>query len=94
MDEQNSPQPSPAIGNVPPAEPKGSVGPLIGSIIIIIVLIVGAIYFWGDTLNKKAANEGQTASTTINILENGSAASTSSNGAQPDGFAPEGPAAN
>ena len=34
-------------------EPKGGMGPLIGSIIIIIVLVIGAVYFWGDKLNKQ-----------------------------------------
>jgi flagellar basal body-associated protein FliL len=34
-------------------ESKGSVGPLIGSIIVIIILVIGAIYFWGDTMNKQ-----------------------------------------
>ncbi|OHA17921.1 MAG: hypothetical protein A2664_01020 [Candidatus Taylorbacteria bacterium RIFCSPHIGHO2_01_FULL_46_22b] len=29
-----------------------SVGPIIGIIIIIVVLLVGALYFWGGTLNK------------------------------------------
>jgi flagellar basal body-associated protein FliL len=39
MDEQNM-QPE-----------KNSVGPLIGSIIVIVILVLGAIYFWGGKLN-------------------------------------------
>jgi len=34
---------------------KKSVGPIIGIIIIVIVLIAGALYFWGATLNKSEA---------------------------------------
>lgn len=38
--------------NIQPIQPeKNSVGPLIGSIIVIIILILGAIYFWGGKLN-------------------------------------------
>lgn len=50
-----------------------SVGPAIGIIIIIAVLIVGALYFWGSRLNKdsekgssntKSTSTGQYATTT------------------------------
>jgi flagellar basal body-associated protein FliL len=38
-----------------PVQPeKNSVGALVGSIIVIIILILGAIYFWGGKLNQKA----------------------------------------
>lgn len=37
----------------PPKEEKGGMGPLIGSIIVIIILVIGAIYFWGGMLNKQ-----------------------------------------
>lgn len=30
-----------------------STGPVIGSVIIILVLIIGALYFWGAKLNKE-----------------------------------------
>jgi len=43
------PQGTPA----PQKEEKGSMGPLIGSIIVIVILVIGAIYFWGGTLNKQ-----------------------------------------
>lgn len=43
-------QPNTTMGG---AEPKGSIGPLIGSIIVIVILVIGAIYFWGDKLNKQ-----------------------------------------
>lgn len=38
-------------------EPGGSMGPLIGSIIVIIILVIGAIYFWGEKLNQKPLPE-------------------------------------
>jgi len=32
---------------------RASVGPIIGSAIVIIVLLIGALYFWGQQLNKQ-----------------------------------------
>ena len=32
---------------------SGGMGPLIGSILVIIILIVGAIYFWGSKITPK-----------------------------------------
>ncbi|MBV9159032.1 MAG: hypothetical protein JO019_00335 [Candidatus Kaiserbacteria bacterium] len=40
--------PAPAT---PPQKPTGS-GPVIGIIVIVIMLIFGALYFWGAQLNK------------------------------------------
>ncbi len=52
---------------------KNSTGALIGSIIVIIVLVLGAIYFWGGKLNSTrdtgAANVAETQSE-IADLEN------------------------
>ncbi len=73
---------------------KGSIGPLIGSIIIIIVLVIGAIYFWGDMLNKKDLNKQQTASSTITIIENTDNTTTTSKQIPTDMVAPEGPSAD
>ena len=45
--------------NQTPASPvsaeqkKGGVGALIGSIIIILILVLGALYFWGGKLENK-----------------------------------------
>ncbi len=47
MDENANPNATPA------AEPKGSMGPLVGSIIVIVILVIGAIYFWGEKLNTQ-----------------------------------------
>lgn len=35
--------------------PKKSVGPIVGIIIIVIVLVIGAFYFWGAELNQTPA---------------------------------------
>ena len=32
---------------------RTSVGPIIGSAIVVIVLLIGALYFWGQQLNKQ-----------------------------------------
>ncbi len=40
----------------PGTEPKGGMGPLIGSIIVIVILVIGAIYFWGGKLNSQDIN--------------------------------------
>lgn len=34
--------------NQQPVGPKNSFGPMIGIIVIIIILIIGALYFWGS----------------------------------------------
>lgn len=49
-----------------PVSPKGGVGPLIGSIIVIVILVIGAIYFWGDMLNKQDAGQKPTAPLSVN----------------------------
>ena len=35
-----------------PGKPHGA-GPLVGIIVIVIVLLVGALYFWGQHLNRQ-----------------------------------------
>ncbi len=32
---------------------ESKIGPIIGIIIVVIVLIIGALYFWGEKLNKE-----------------------------------------
>ena len=44
MDNQNTPQ------------KDSSVGPIIGSIIIIILIVLGGLYFWGYVINKQKAD--------------------------------------
>jgi len=35
-----------------PAHKKSS-GPLVGTVIIVVLLLIGALYFWGAALNRK-----------------------------------------
>jgi hypothetical protein len=48
---------------------EGGIGPVIGSLIIVIMLIIAALYIWGEHLNTEAqiqqANQSAGASTTI-----------------------------
>lgn len=39
-----------------PVEKKSSVGAVIGTVIVILLLILGALYFWGARLNEKSDN--------------------------------------
>jgi len=43
------------------AEPKKGVGALIGSIVVILILVLGALYFWGGKLEKANNNENAAA---------------------------------
>lgn len=40
-----------------PAPKPSSAGPIIGAIIVIIVLGLGALYFWGARLNERAPDD-------------------------------------
>jgi len=40
-------------------EKKSAVGPTIGTVIIVILLIAGGLYFWGAQLNKQETTPGQ-----------------------------------
>ncbi|MBX4211027.1 hypothetical protein KW783_03605 [Candidatus Parcubacteria bacterium] len=55
-----------------------SLGPVIGSIIIIVVIVLGGLYFWGKTLQNKTAGEPVTASNNATVssavAQNGDAA--------------------
>jgi len=50
---------------------KGGAGPTIGILIILVVLLLGAFYFWGERLNQQARNSNPPpyipADTNINI---------------------------
>lgn len=54
-----SPSPS---NTVPVQEKHTAVGPIVGSTIIIIVLVLGALYFWGQRMNSATheTESGQT----------------------------------
>lgn len=38
-----------------PPSPKGAIGPLVGTAIIIVLLVAGGLYFWGAKLNQNAS---------------------------------------
>jgi uncharacterized membrane protein len=42
-------------------------GPIIGAIIIIILLVFGALYFWGQKLNKKPAPDAPLVRSQVSI---------------------------
>ncbi len=44
---------------LPPHRPQ-PVGPMIGTTIIVILLIVGGLYFWGARLNKERSQDQMT----------------------------------
>lgn len=48
MEEQEAPQQTPTPGE----EKSGNLGPLVGVIIIIAVLVIAGFYYWGNSLNK------------------------------------------
>lgn len=37
-----------------------SVGPVIGSAIVVMILLIGALYFWGQQLNKQEKQRKET----------------------------------
>ena len=43
--------PSTPPANVP--NDKGGPGPIIGAVIIVVLLLVGALYFWGESLDRE-----------------------------------------
>jgi len=49
---QNQGEPVPNTLSEDPAPQKGGIGPLVGIIIIVAVLIIGGLYFWGAKLAK------------------------------------------
>ena len=72
MDEFNqNPNPTNATP-IPPSAPKseGGAGALIGSIIVILVLVAGAIYFYGREVKKEDINlQDESAQTEESKLE-------------------------
>ena len=52
MPPSNPPPFDPTDHLLPPAQ-KSSVGPVVGIIIIVALLIIGAFYFWGAFLNAQ-----------------------------------------
>jgi hypothetical protein len=51
--ESHSPIPNPNEDRLLPPHQRSSFGPVVGIIIIVIVVLLGALYFWGALLNAK-----------------------------------------
>ena len=47
------------MGSNSPRAKEGSVGPVIGTIIILAVIVLGGLYFWGQRASEKAMSEAQ-----------------------------------
>jgi len=45
--------PTPPMANAPTPHRHSSVGPIIGSIVILILLVIGGLYFWGRQLSMR-----------------------------------------
>ena len=54
-----SPIPNENEDRLLPPPHKSGAGPLIGIIIIVILLMLGALYFWGARLNAQSRRENQ-----------------------------------
>jgi len=52
-----APYTSPVTPNPQQPAPANSPGPIIGAVIVIVVLALGALYFWGARLNQEAPDE-------------------------------------
>ena len=53
------PRATSATNPLPAPKRESSIGPIIGIIIVIAVLLVGALYFWGQHLSKVDLQEGK-----------------------------------
>jgi hypothetical protein len=58
----------PGIQNEQPKKQEGAVGPIIGSIIIIALIVLGGLYYWGSIINSNQKNEDVKAEETIPAL--------------------------
>ena len=50
--DNTTPNPMPDQMPIMP-QPESKAGPIIGIVIVVIVLIIGALYFWGQRLNRE-----------------------------------------
>ncbi|MEK7514233.1 MAG: hypothetical protein AAB587_00180 [Patescibacteria group bacterium] len=53
---------------IPTPTSKPSMGAFIGIIIIILVIVFGAFYFWGKMVEEKSGSGAQTADTSVEML--------------------------
>lgn len=65
MEPQNQ---DPMMNTTPPTQGEKSVGPAIGIIIIIAVIVIGGLYFWGQRATTKS-NETNTTETGATVQD-------------------------
>ena len=63
------PNQMPPMGGISCEPKKGGTGALIGSLIVILILVLGALYFWGAKIykNGEGQNAAESSDTTSNI---------------------------
>lgn len=61
--------PNPNLGQTNPSPEKGGMGALIGSIIIIIILVFGGIYFWGQNVGDNINTDTATTTESVGDIE-------------------------
>lgn len=54
-----TPAPTPAPAPQMPEEHKSSAGPIIGSIIIVLIIVLGGLYLYGDKVGLPTTNQDQ-----------------------------------
>src|SRR3990167_8555289 len=78
MDNNNQNSAPNPVNSAPIMEKSnGSIGPIIGAIIILAVIVLGGLYFW-DQRQERDANDAETAQVLESINTQGSADDTSS----------------
>ena len=57
MDEKEFRQTNPEepMGKTPQAPQEKAVGPIVGAVIIVVVLVLGGLYFWGQKIAQEGA---------------------------------------
>ncbi len=57
MDQDTTTTPAPVTEPAPQTTEKSGMGPLVGIIIVLALLLFGGLYFWGTHLNEKKGME-------------------------------------
>lgn len=53
MPPTQSPQSTPPVMPQQPKKPEGALGPIFGIAIILVLILIGAFYYWGHVLNQQ-----------------------------------------
>ena len=61
--------PNPNMGSASTSPEKGGMGALIGSVIVVIILVFGGIYFWGQNVDEIKKSENATTTDSISDIE-------------------------